>query len=107
MRSALVSLVGRVEPRDDAKRRRSGFSASTHRLVEELLGSVAARHGLAPDAVRRARTPQATQARYEWIVLLQDSWALTASDTGRLCGVDHGTVLLAQKRRQESRGSQR
>ena len=87
---SLALLAGSPAPR---------WAASQIALVDAVLASTARRHGLEPETVRRARTGPAVRARSEWLVLVRDTWALSASDTGRLCGVDHTTVLAACRRR--------
>jgi chromosomal replication initiation ATPase DnaA len=89
----LAMLGGRMAPEP------SQYTTETMALVEGLLARCAARHGVTPETARTRRTAPALAARHEWIRLLRDSWALTASETGRLCGVDHTTVLYACGRR--------
>ena len=78
---------------------RGTYSAETLALVDGLLARCAARHGVTPEAARSRRTAPALAARYEWIRVLRDTWALSASETARLVGVDHTTVLYALGRR--------
>lgn len=78
---------------------RGTYSAETLALVDGLLAQCAARHGVTPEAARSRRTAPALAARYEWIRVLRDTWALSASETARLVGVDHTTVLYALGRR--------
>lgn len=85
----LELLAGRPAPR---------WAASQIALVDQVLASTARRHGLEPETVRRANTGPAVRARHEWLVLVRDTWALSASDTARLCGVNHTTVLAALRR---------
>ncbi len=100
-----MSLAGAFEPRSDKRRRASGYSASSLRIVSTVLERIAERYGLAVEAVRVSHTKEATAARREWLVVVQDSWALSAAETARVCGVDHTSVLLAQKRRAELRAA--
>lgn len=78
---------------------RDQYSPATLALVDGLLARCAARHGVTPEAARSRRTAPALAARYEWIRVLRDTWALSASETARLVGVDHTTVLYALGRR--------
>ena len=78
---------------------RGTYSAETLALVDGLLAQCAARHGVTPEAARSRRTAPALAARYEWIRVLRDTWALSASETARMVGVDHTTVLYALGRR--------
>jgi chromosomal replication initiation ATPase DnaA len=79
------------------------YFAEQTRLVDRVLERVAKSHGLLASVVRSSNEPNAVAARHEWIVLVQDSWALSSVQTARLCGVDHTTVLYAQKRRAAKR----
>ena len=78
---------------------RGQYSAETLALVDGLLASCAARHGVTPEAARSRRTAPAVAARHEWIRVLRDSWALSASETARMVGMDHASVLYALGRR--------
>ena len=94
-----LSLLGGRAPRPAPTPRTSQYSAETLALVDGLLARCAARHGVTPEAARTRRTAPAVAARYEWIRVLRDSWALSASETARLVDVDHTTVLYALGRR--------
>ena len=86
-----------VSPRESSPR--DQYTAKTLALVDGLLARCAARHGVTPEAARSRRTAPAVAARHEWIRVLRDTWALSASETARLVGVDHTTVLYALGRR--------
>ena len=94
--AARLVVVGRKAKKVDE---RGTYSADTMALVDGLLASCAARHGVTPEAARSRRTAPAVAARHEWIRVLRDTWALSASETARLVGVDHTTVLYALGRR--------
>lgn len=81
----------------------TAYYAEQTKIVNRVLEQVAKAHGLLSWVVRTSREPNAVAARHEWIVLVQDSWALSSVQTARLCGVDHTTVLYAQKRRAAKR----
>lgn len=74
---------------------RPGWSAAAVAIAERVLVGVAARHGLDVVTARRSNTPTAVTARREWLRLVRDTWALSNVETGRLCGVDATSVLLA------------
>lgn len=78
---------------------RTQYTAKTLALVDGLLAQCAARHGVTPEAARSRRTAPALAARYEWIRVLRDTWALSASETARMVGMDHASVLYALGRR--------
>ena len=50
---------------------RGQYSAETLALVDGLLASCAARHGVTPEAARSRRTAPAVAARHEWIRVLR------------------------------------
>jgi hypothetical protein len=75
----------------------SEFSVGARELVAQERARIAARCGLTPEAVQTSNAPAAVAARYEWLRVVRDTWALSASATGRLCGVDHSTVLQASR----------
>lgn len=102
----LMTLAGRLPPYGslfEDRRRRSGFSASSLLMVDRVLEKIVARCGLTVWHARNSRTKEATAARREWLVVVQDTWALSSVETSRLCGVDHTSVLLAQKHRAADR----
>ena len=86
-----------VPPREPSPR--DQYSPATLALVDGLLARCAARHGVTPEAARSRRTAPALAARYEWIRVLRDTWALSASETARMVGMDHASVLYALGRR--------
>lgn len=73
---SLSLLAGRAPQQPPA----SEFDAASHELAAKV----------------RARP--AVAARHAWLRVVRDSWALSAAATGRLCGVDHTTVLAAVRR---------
>lgn len=75
----------------------SEFSATAHELVARVRARIAERRGLTSEAVRSSRSRAAVEARREWLRVVRDSWYLSAAATGRLCGVNHTTVLLASR----------
>lgn len=93
MSRPLAMLGGRMAPEP------SQYTTETMALVDGLLARCAARHGVTPETARTRRTAPAVAARHEWIRLLRDSWALSASETARMVGMDHASVLYALGRR--------
>ena len=75
----------------------SEFSVGAREIVARVRARIAERHGLTPEAVLSSHAPPAVAARHEWLRVVRDSWDLSASATGRLCGVNHTTVLLATR----------
>lgn len=67
--------------------------------VEAVLASVARKHGITPEIVRRSREPSAVRARREWVGLVRDSWGLSIAETARLCGVQRDIVRSASSER--------
>lgn len=77
------------------ERRRKHYTAEALALVDGLLVSVAARHGVTLLAARSRRIPAAVAARHEWLRLLRDTLALPVSEVARLTGVDYASVQYA------------
>lgn len=77
------------------QRRRANHTPEVLALVDGLLASCAARHGVTFLAARSRRIPAATAARHEWLRLLRDTLALTVSEVARLTGVDYASVQYA------------
>lgn len=75
----------------------SEFSATAHELVARVRARIAERRGLTSEAVQTSNARPAVAARHEWLRVVRDSWDLSAAATGRLCGVDHTTVLQASR----------
>lgn len=86
----LKMLAGRRPPRP-----RPSWSPAAVAIADRVLAGVAARYGLDVVTARRSNTPTAVTARREWLRLVRDTWALSNVETGRLCGVDATSVLLA------------
>lgn len=77
------------------QRRLRHYTAEALALVDGLLASVAARHGVTLLAARSRRIPAAVAARHEWLRLLRDTLALPVSEVARLTGVDYASVQYA------------
>jgi chromosomal replication initiation ATPase DnaA len=92
---SLSLLAGRGPQRQAAA---SEFDAASHELAARVRARIAARCGLTAEAVLRSNARPAVAARHVWLRVVRDTWDLTAAATGRLCGVDHTTVLAAVRR---------
>lgn len=90
-----MSLLAGLRPAAKTAARPPEWGDAARASAARVLASCAAREGITPEAARRMHTPEATRARRAWLRLVRDSWALSASATARLCGVDHTSVLLA------------
>lgn len=61
---------------------------------------LAKRNGvLLSDVFGRSRAPSVVRVRHEAMVVLKDTLALSLKETARLFGVDHTTVLNAERKR--------
>ena len=74
------------------------FTPRARALARRLLESSARRHGVTFEAARGSRIRAAVAARAEWFRVVRDTWALSISDTARLCGADRTTVIHALRR---------
>lgn len=74
------------------------FTPRARALALSVLESSARRHGVTVAAARSSRVGAAVAARAEWFRVVRDSWALSISDTARICGADRTTVIHALRR---------
>lgn len=75
----------------------SEFDDRSHELAAKVRARIAARSGLTAEAVLRSNARPAVAARHVWLRVVRNTWDLSAAATGRLCGVDHTTVLAAAR----------
>ena len=91
---SLSLLAGRRRPQQPPA---SEFDDRSRELALKVRARIAERSGLTAEAVLRSNARPAVAARHAWLRAVRDTWDLSAAATGRLCGVDHTTVLAAAR----------